>query len=425
MVSSGTPLPTRLTLPGRFTRERLDNGLEVVLIENPRAPIVTTALFYRVGTRDEAPGQGGTAHFLEHMMFKGSPRYGPGEVDEVTQRLGGSNNAFTSHDTTAYYFQFASDRWQHALDVEADRMTALTLDQEQVELERNVILEEIAMYDADPWSALDAEVSRALFGEEGYGLPVLGTRDQLEALDVGSLAAFHARFYVPSRSVLVVAGDVEAGAIDLVKERFSRLPEGDTERAPAPAQSPAPDGPVRIERRQGSVSRFMLAFPGPSLLSEAHPALRVALAALAGGRTARLQRVLVEEEQLCLWVQSELREHQGPGLISLALEPTPDADPARVEARVLELLATARTDGFAEEELERARRTVVSDWVFGHERIHQQALAAGFASALFDLEQPVRYLTRLLSLGAEEIHAAVRQFLEPESGAVLGWSRSA
>jgi zinc protease len=115
-------------LPGTPRLERLSNGLTVCLVENHQAPIVTSALFYRAGTRDEPQGHGGVAHFLEHMMFKGSARYGPGEIDRRTQALGGTNNAFTSHDATGYYFNFASDRWTEALEIEADRMTTLTLD---------------------------------------------------------------------------------------------------------------------------------------------------------------------------------------------------------------------------------------------------------------------------------------------------------
>ena len=113
--------PSLRSLPGNIHLERLDNGLTVCLLTNRQAPVVTSALFYRAGTRDEPAGHGGVAHFLEHMMFKGSAHYGPGEIDRRTQALGGSNNAFTSHDLTAYYFNFAADRWAEALAIEVDR----------------------------------------------------------------------------------------------------------------------------------------------------------------------------------------------------------------------------------------------------------------------------------------------------------------
>ena len=161
-------------LPGTPRVERLDNGLTVCLLENRQAPIVTSALFYRAGTRDEPAGHGGVAHFLEHMMFKGSPRYGPGEIDRRTQALGGVNNAFTSHDATGYYFNFAADRWTEALAIEADRMAGLTLDPEQVASERQVILEEIAMYESEPWEALETEVQARLFAVPSLRPPGAG-----------------------------------------------------------------------------------------------------------------------------------------------------------------------------------------------------------------------------------------------------------
>jgi hypothetical protein len=166
-------------LPGEIERARLDNGLEVCLLRNAQAPIVSTALLYRVGARDEREGETGIAHFLEHMMFKGSERYAAGEVDRRTQDLGGNNNAFTSHDVTAYWFSFAADRWHEALAIESDRLRGLRLETSQVDAERQVILEEIAMYRDDPWDALEMEVLAMLFGEHAYGRQVLANRSRV------------------------------------------------------------------------------------------------------------------------------------------------------------------------------------------------------------------------------------------------------
>ena len=141
----------------------LDNGLEVCVLPWRRAPVVATAFVYRAGTLDESPEHGGTAHFLEHMMFKGTARRGPGELDRVTRALGGSNNAFTSHDLTLYYFTFAADRWPTALELERDRMDGLLLDPVDVDSEREVILEELAMYEGEPWDALDQASSARFF----------------------------------------------------------------------------------------------------------------------------------------------------------------------------------------------------------------------------------------------------------------------
>src|ERR1700710_1679103 len=217
--------PSQLkSLPGKLQLERLDNGLTVCLLANAQAPIVTSAIFYRAGTREEPAGHGGVAHFLEHMMFKGSKRFGPGEIDRLTQKLGGVNNAFTSHDSTAYYFNFAADRWTEALAIEADRMGGLTLDPDQVASERQVILEEIAMYDSEPWDALEMAVQGRLYGPHAYGHPVLGTKEELLVTGVEELRDFHRRFYRPDNAILVVAGDIDDSALAAIERTLGGIP---------------------------------------------------------------------------------------------------------------------------------------------------------------------------------------------------------
>ena len=419
MASSDPAVPG---LPGTTRVAILANGLTVCLLENRRAPVVTTALFYRAGTRDEEPGQGGTAHFLEHMMFKGSCRYGPGEIDRRTQALGGVNNAFTGHDMTAYYFDFAPDRWQEALAIEADRMAGLTLDPEEVAFERQVILEEITMYEDEPWDALELAVQAALFGAHPYGRPVLGTREELASIGPAELARFHRRFYRPQEAVLVVAGDVGEEARGVVEEAFGAFPgEPPPERRRTPAPEP-PRGLARLERRKGEVARLMLALPAPAATDPWHPTLRLALSILAAGRASRLYQALVDEGQLCAWVSVDLSEGLDPGFAALAAELVPGVAPAEVEEVLLRELSRLRQEEPTPAELERAQRIILADWVLGHERVHQQALLAGSSLALFDLDHPERQLRRLLEGDAGAVTEAARRWLDPGAGAVLGWS---
>jgi zinc protease len=415
--------PAKLkSLPGRLHLERLDNGLTVCLLANAQAPVVTSALFYRAGTRDERPGHGGAAHFLEHMMFKGSARFGPGEIDRITQALGGANNAFTSHDSTAYYFNFAADRWTEALTIEADRMTALTLDPEQVASERQVILEEIAMYDSEPWDALEMAVHERLFGPHAYGRQVLGTREELLATGAAELRDFHRRFYRPDNAILVVAGDVDDSALEAVERALGGIPGGAEPRHGFTAPTVLPTGPERLERRKGEVARLLLALPAPHGAHPDHPALRLASTVLAGGRTSRLQHALVEEEQICVWIASDLSEGMDASMMTVTAEVVPGVDPARVEARVFELIAELRRTPPDEEELERCRQIAVADWVFGHEKVHQQALSVGLALALFDLEYLDLHLERLLATGPDRLFEVAERYLRPERGSVVGWS---
>jgi zinc protease len=152
---------------------RLGGGLTVALVQRRQAPVVSTVVCYRAGAAEERTQLAGLAHFLEHMMFKGSAGYGPGEVDRVTQSRGGFNNAYTGQDATLYQFSFGSDRWQEALDIEADRMAGLLLAPDQIEAERQVILEELGMLADDPWDALELKLLEAFYGDHPYGRPSL------------------------------------------------------------------------------------------------------------------------------------------------------------------------------------------------------------------------------------------------------------
>jgi len=415
-----------LALPGKVRRERLDNGLTVCLVENHQAQIVTSVLYYRAGTRDEPAGHGGIAHFLEHMMFKGSAHYGPGEIDRRTQALGGVNNAFTSHDTTAYHFNFAADRWTEALRIEADRMAALTLDPDEVASERQVILEEIAMYASEPWDSLEMEVQAALFGRHPYGRPVLGTREELLATGASDLADFHRRFYRPDNAVLVLAGEVGEEALVEVEATLGTI----TFPPPGPARRPAsPPGPgdlprglTRLERRKGEVPRLLLALPAPPADHPDHPALRLLVTVLGAGRSSRLHRALVDEDQLCVWVSADLTESLDASQILIGAEVVPGVEPARVEADLLRHLADLVRHPAPPEEVERARQIARADWVFGHEKVQQQALSAGFALALFDLSYLERHLAGVFAAGPERLQELAATYLDPERGAVLGWS---
>jgi zinc protease len=415
------PLPA--AIPGELERARLDNGLEIVLLANPQAPIVSTALLYRVGARDEPPGASGVAHFLEHMMFKGSERFAPGEVDRRTQELGGTNNAFTSHDVTAYWFSFAADRWRAALEIEADRMRGLRLDEREVDAERNVILEEIAMYRDDPWDALEMEVVAALFRDHPHGRPVLGLEADLERETRTELGELHGRFYRPDNAVLVIAGDFGRDeALAAAAEAFGALAPGAAPRPAVPAQRAA-DGELRVERRQGEVPRLLFALPAPPTDRPDHAELRLLATLLADGRTSRLQHELVEHGQLCLGVSASVSESEVASFFTVAADLLPTAELAEVESRTRAELARLAAAPIAEEELERAKQIFLADWVLGHERIHQQAVAAGIAAAQFDLEQPQRLLARVTEADPAALQAAAARWLDPARGGVVGVCR--
>ena len=408
--------------------ETLDNGLVVVLLPQADAESIVTVVCYRTGSRDEGSGETGLAHFLEHMMFKGSALYPPGAIDSVTQGLGGTNNAFTSHDVSAYHFQFERRSWSEALLIEADRMRGLSLLPDEVESEREVVLEEIRMVEDDPWDVLEQAVARRIFGGHPYGRPVLGTRQSLRGLDAAALGSFHRRHYRPGRAVLVAAGGLPPDAMERIAAALGNGRAGDAGVSPASEVRAYLEPPIfdaaptrRIELRRGEMARLLVAHPAPAADDPLSVHLRLALTVLASGRSSRIQRELVEQDPLALWAAEAPSGHRLGGMSTLAAEAAAGVEPARLETEVC-----ARVDGLAAsppsaEELERAKRVLFADWVFMHERIAERAVSAAVEHALF-FPGFSRDSFEVLALAtAADVSEACAAWLSPATR-IVGWS---
>src|SRR5271166_3647200 len=225
----------------------LDNGLQVVVIEDHRTPVVTQMIWYKVGSADETPGKSGLAHFLEHLMFKGTAKHPAGEFSQTVLKIGGNENAFTSTDYTGYYQRVPRDQLPKMMEFEADRMTGLILKDENVLPERDVVLEEYNMRVANnPDARLNEQMMAALYLNHPYGRPVIGWHHEIEKLDREDALAFYRRFYAPNNAILVIAGDVEAADIrPMVEKTF-----GQVKPQPAiPAQRIRPQEPEPVAPR--------------------------------------------------------------------------------------------------------------------------------------------------------------------------------
>ncbi|MCJ9703883.1 insulinase family protein, partial [Bradyrhizobium sp. SHOUNA76] len=209
--------------PASFT---LGNGMQVVVIPDHRTPVVTEMIWYKVGSADETPGKSGLAHFLEHLMFKGTSKHPVGEFSQTVLRVGGNENASTSVDYTNYYQRVPKEQLPTMMEFEADRMTGLILKDENVLPERDVVLEEYNMRVANnPDARLNEQIMAALYLNHPYGRPVIGWHQEIEKLDREDALAFYRRFYAPNNAILVIAGDVEAADIrPLVERNFGSIP---------------------------------------------------------------------------------------------------------------------------------------------------------------------------------------------------------
>src|SRR5437868_7670849 len=315
-----------LVIPSAFATEDvrrtvLSNGLVVLTKEVHTSPIVTSMIWYRVGSRNEELGQTGKSHFLEHMLFKGTERLQKSEIDLLTLKNGGGNNAFTSHDFTAYYFSFASDRWQIALDIEADRMVNCAFDPEEFEAEKKVVIEELKTGLDSPWGLLLQELEAVAYKVHPYRNPIVGWLQDVEHATVEQQQAYYRRFYHPNNATLVIAGDFETDQVlKNVDRTFGSIPAG-----PSPSPMLLEEPPQRGERRlvvrwRSKVPRLAMAYHTPAI---AHPdsyALQVLAVVLAEGKSARLYQRMVEREQSVTFVSAEYGEAKDPTLFHIRCE---------------------------------------------------------------------------------------------------------
>jgi zinc protease len=365
----------------QVSEHQLRNGMRVLIAERRADPIVAVLLFYRVGARNETEREAGVSHFLEHMMFKGTPRFGKGVVDRSTAANGGQNNAFTGYDHTAYWFEFASDRWELALDLEADRMAGLLLDEAEFDSEREVVLEELAMGEDDPWRVLGRRVEGALFPRHPYGRPIIGFPDTLRGMTVADMRAYHARFYHPGNATLVVCGDVsQASALKAVRARFGELPAGPS-YADSDGWRPPLTGPEGETRLQfdwdDPAHRVCMAWSTACVGTDEDYALDMVVCLLTSGRLSRLQRRLIREEQLAVNVSSSNDARVEGGIFWLFAECRQDADPAALEAALDEELERIASTLPTTAEMRRARELVRSSDAFTGEAVSDLAEELG------------------------------------------------
>src|SRR5216117_4520668 len=236
----------------RVLAATLENGLRVLLQEDHRSPVVSFQMWYRVGSRNEARGATGIAHFLEHMMFKGTPTHGQGQFARLVEQNGGQDNAFTSHDVTSYFVDIAADKLDLVIELDADRMQNLLLDPKEIDSERQVVLEERqTRTDDDPGGFLGEEVASLAFRAHPYGFPVIGWREDIARITPEEIRAFYRTYYVPNNVLIVAVGDFRSGdALERIKRRFGQAPRGPVP-PPVLAVEPPPNGERRgVVRKQ-------------------------------------------------------------------------------------------------------------------------------------------------------------------------------
>ncbi|NUN53783.1 MAG: insulinase family protein, partial [Planctomycetaceae bacterium] len=346
----------------------LPNGLRILVVEKPGVPVVAHQIWYRVGAVDERPGETGLAHYLEHVLFKGTKSIPKGGIDLLTFRAGGANNASTWSDFTNYWFNFEASRWRLALEVEADRMRNCTFVPSEFEAERGAVLNEMHAAHDSPGGRLDEEVDAAGYVFHPYHHPVIGWQQEVESVPRSTVISFYDRHYMPNNAVLVVAGAVKA------EEVVAAAAEAFRDVAPGPLPPPVSEiePPQRGEKRviveeETDTPRVMAAWHTCRVGEPDDPVLDVLSSILGGGKSSRLHVRLVERDRTCTGVSSWNETRKYPGRFKVWAEGQQGADPRAVEAALLEEVARLAAEGPSEREVEKARNNLLARDLFSRE----------------------------------------------------------
>ncbi len=417
VLSAAPPAFAKIFDPDTFM---LDNGMQVVLITNHRAPVVRHMVWYKVGAADEAPGETGIAHLLEHLMFKGTRNFGPGVFSGQVARNGGQENAFTSYDYTAYHQTIAKDRLEMAMKMEADRMTNLLISEEQVAPERNVVLEERrSRVDNNPSAQLREQVSAAMYLNYPYRRPIIGWEHEIKALDVDRILAFYKRYYAPNNAVLIVEGDVTMAELKPLAEKYyGAIPKGPEITRTRTTEPPATaDRRVVLEHERVTQPSWTRRYLAPSYrygATEHAYALQVLSEIIGGGASSRLHKRLVLDDTIALSAGAFYdADDLGPAVFGFYAVPKPGVTMDRIETTVMDEVRKILKDGITEKELSGAIERMRNNAVFARDdfgtaaRVFGSTLATGGT-----VDEVENWLDVIGKVTVADVAAAARNVLD-------------
>jgi zinc protease len=404
--------------------ETLPNGLKVYLKPIPESPIVTTMVAYKVGACDEDLDSTGLSHYLEHLMFKGTDKIMPGDIDRLTLRNGGANNAYTSEDYTNYHFDFAADRWESALQIEADRMRNLRIDQKhEFQLEKGAVIQELKRDEDEPWDLESKTILPLLYGKNNpYGHPVIGEESHVRAATAPVIKAYYDRWYHPNNASLVICGGFDPDqALAKIRKLFGPIPEGKLpeRKSAGPVQRSQPvhkEFPSKFE-----VARMVMGFNTIRTSDPGYHALEVLRSILTTGKLSRLYKKLVEGKEIASAVESSNSTGRFPGGFIIQVELLKDKDRQEAESLVIEELKRLRDEPVSDAELAVAKQEILAGTAFRLESIHNLADSIARGVTTNDLDFLKNYLPRINQVTSKEVQEVAQKFLNPDQRVVV-WS---
>ena len=398
----------------QVVEHKLANGLKVLLLRESRAPIITLQVWYRVGSRNEALGKTGISHLCEHLMFKGTAKYGPKYFSREVQKVGGTDNAFTSRNYTAYFETGPKDQLRHWLEMEADRMRGANVDAKAFELEKKVVLEERRMRtEDDPVSFMQEAAMAATFEAHPYQWPIIGWLHDIESISLDDYRTYYHRYYLPNNCTLVVVGDIDPKeALTQIEATFGQLPAG-PEPPKVTAKEPKHYGPCRVEvQREAQFPYILMNYHVPNWQSaDAYP-LELLSCILSAGRSSRLYHDLVYQQKLALEAGADYKlDTTDPFIFSLYGQPMPGKTIAQLEAAFAAEIKRLQTDLVGAKELQKAKNQTAASFYMAMDSIFSRGMLLGRTETVARWTLLKDYIPKIQQVTSEQIREVAKKYL--------------
>ena len=396
----------------------LDNGLKVLVVEDHSVPLVSTQVWVRAGSRNEHQGITGISHLLEHMMFKGTKRRKSEEYSLTIQSLGGTDNAFTAEDKTAYYSVLPSSKVEVAFDLESDRFQNAVF--REFESEKNVVMEERRWRtENDPWGLLFEQLEATAFIAHPYHNPVIGWMSDLEGITLEDVERYYRTYYAPNNLVLVVSGDITPEkARELAEKYFGPIPRG-PEPPPVRTREPEQLGERRVTvKKEGFLNAIAIAWHIPEFSHPDYPALEILATILGSGKSSRLYRTLVQEQGLATMAGAFADSRVDPSLLYVYAALSQGKTLQELEQGILQEVERLQTEPVSQEELQKAYNKAASAFVFRQQSVAGKGFMVGNFEILESWEVVNTYLDRLKAVTAEDVQRVARTYLTADNRTV-------
>jgi zinc protease len=426
LISAESPAPSRAVAvpPLPFKHTTLPNGLQVYTVEDHKSPTVAVQVWYHVGSKDDPPGRSGFAHMFEHMMFKGNENMTPETFDNLTENIGGQNNAYTADDVTVYHEVVPSNYLNPILWAEAERMSGITLNDQNFASERDVVKEEYRQRIlANPYGEFYLDIDRKSFTAHPYKRPGIGSIEDLEASKLPEVRAFHATFYRPDNATLIVVGDFKQEELDgWIKKYFGAIPKP-SEKIPRVTVKEPERKQDKIETSYSAkapLPAIALTYLLPSVRSKDAPALSLAEEILAGGASSRLYQALVYEQQIAQAVTCSADLREDLGLLVFRLVLASGKPVAEAKKSLTDQIENVIKKGVTEAELDKAKNRLLTSKLLERETSNGKASALGEAAVVYgDATRVNTDLARVQAVTTGQIKEVLNRYVTGKKKVVI------